>query len=98
MLITVFILSFSWQWTDIFYINSFMPSSDHLFLTSNDFWAVMPDTLELLKDQAGANYQTYEIAVQNTAGLLVILPLIIMYCFCQRFLIQGIEHSGFGGT
>ena len=33
MLITVFILSFSWQWTDIFYINSFMPSSENLFLT-----------------------------------------------------------------
>lgn len=98
MLITVFILSFSWQWTDIFYINSFMPSSENLFLTSNNFWAVMPETLDLLKDQAGANYQTFEIAVKNTAGLLVILPLIIMYIFCQRYLIQGIEHSGFGGT
>ena len=58
----------------------------------------MPETLDLLKDQAGANYQTFEIAVKNTAGLLVILPLIIMYIFCQRYLIQGIEHSGFGGT
>ena len=98
MLITVFILSFSWQWTDIFYVNTFLPSADHLLLTSNSFWAVMPSTLDILKDQAGANYQTYEVAVKNTAGLLVILPLILMYLFCQRYLIQGIEHSGFGGT
>ena len=98
MLITVFILSFSWQWTDIFYVNTFLPSADHLLLTSNNFWSVMPSTLDVLKDQAGANYQTYEVAVKNTAGLLVILPLILMYLFCQRYLIQGIEHSGFGGT
>lgn len=98
MLITVFILSFSWQWTDIFYVNTFLPSADHLLLTSNSFWSVMPKTLDILKDQAGANYQIYEVAVKNTAGLLVILPLILMYLFCQRYLIQGIEHSGFGGT
>ena len=98
MLITVFILAFSWQWTDIFYVNTVMPSSDHLFLTSTSFWSEMPATLDILKSQAGVNYQTYEIAVKNTAGLLVILPLILMYLFCQRYLIQGIEHSGFGGT
>ena len=40
----------------------------------------------------------YEVAVKNTAGLMVIVPLVIMYCFCQRKLVQGIEHSGLGGT
>ncbi len=98
MLITIFILAFSWQWTDIFYVNTFMPSSEHLLLTSNRFWSIMPETLDLLKDQAGANEATFEVAVKNTAGLLVVIPLVIMYCFCQRKLVQGIEHSGLGGT
>ena len=98
MLITIFILAFAWQWTDIFYVNTFMPSSENLLLTSNQFWAVMPDTLDILSEQAGANQATYEVAVKNTAGLMVIVPLVILYCFCQRKLVQGIEHSGLGGT
>ena len=93
-MITIFILAFSWQWTDIFYVNQFMPSSDTLLLTSSDFWSVMPETLEALSSGAGANVKTFEVAVKNAAGLLVVLPLIIMYIFCQKFLVQGIESSG----
>ena len=94
MLITVFILAFSWQWTDIFYVNTFLPNAESFLLTSNQFWSSMPKTLELLSEAAGTSVQTFEIAVKNTAGLLVVLPLIIMYIFCQRFLVQGIESSG----
>ena len=94
MLITVFILAFSWQWTDIFYVNTFLPNAESFLLTSNRFWSSMPDTLELLSQAAGTSIQTFDVAVKNTAGLLVVLPLIIMYIFCQRFLVQGIESSG----
>ncbi len=94
MLTTVFILAFAWQWTDIFYVNTFMPSSENLLLTSNNFWAVMPQTLDALKVGAGANASTFEVAVKNTAGLLVVIPLMILYIFCQRKLVQGIAQSG----
>lgn len=101
MLITVFILSFSWQWTDVFYVNMFLPTSDTLLLTSSRFWQSMPSTLATIKDAQLAGTaglgEIYTVAVRNTAGFLVIIPLIIMYLFCQRKLIQGIEHSGFGG-
>ena len=94
MLITVFILAFSWQWTDIFYVNTFLPNADSFLLTSTQFWAKMPATLDLLGEAAGSSVQTFEVAVKNSAGLHVVLPLIIMYIFCQRFLVQGIESSG----
>ena len=97
MLITVFILAFSWQWTDIFYTNTFLNSAEHTLLTSNSFWQTIPASLEEISTQAGANVDSFTIAIKNTAGMLIILPLIIMYLFCQRYLIQGIEHSGFGG-
>lgn len=102
MLITVFILSFSWQWTDIFYTNLFMPNSDTILLTSNAFWSTIPATLKdiseatLLGNQMASN--SFSAIVMNTAGMLVVAPLIILYLFCQRYLIQGIEHSGFGGV
>jgi multiple sugar transport system permease protein len=94
MLITVFILAFAWQWTDIFYVNTFLPNAESFLLTSSKFWSAMPETLDLLSEAAGTNAKTFEVAVKNTAGLLVVLPLIIMYIFCQRYLVQGIESSG----
>ena len=101
MLVTVFILSFAWQWTDTFYVNMFLPTSDTLLLTSTKFWQTMPATLSSISAAqltgASSAGDIYTVAVRNTAGFLVIIPLIIMYLFCQRKLIQGIEHSGFGG-
>lgn len=102
MLVTVFILSFSWQWTDVFYVNMFLPTSKTLLLTSTNFWQTVPATLDTIKSVQLAGTigigDLYVVAVRNTAGFLVIIPLIIMYLFCQRKLIQGIEHSGFGGV
>jgi len=102
MLITVFILSFSWQGTDTFYVNLFLPSGNTLLLTSTKFWQTMPETLETIKAAQLVGISSagdlYTVAVRNTAGFLVIIPLIIMYLFCQRKLVQGIEHSGFGGV
>ena len=97
MLITVFILAFAWQWTDTFYTAIFLNASDHALLTSNAFWNELPPTLKEISEQAGSNVDSFIIAVKDTAGLLIIASLIIIYVFCHRYLVQGIEHSGFGG-
>ena len=56
----------------------------------------MPDVVDiptsLTTDYPGQNL--YYSAIRNTCGLLIILPLVIMYLFCQNFLVQGIERSG----
>ena len=39
----------------------------------------------------------YFAAINSTAGLLIIAPLIVIYLFCQRYLVQGIERSGIVG-
>lgn len=90
MLITVFLFAFSWQWTDMFYTELFFPSSK--FITMFDIQEV-PKILET--NYAGQTM--YEAAIQNTASLLIIAPLIVMYLFCQRYLIAGIERSGIVG-
>jgi len=50
----------------------------------------VPDSL--VTNYAGTNL--YEAAIRNTCGIMIIIPLIIMYLFCQRYLVQGIERSG----
>ena len=91
MMITVFLFSFSWQWTDEFYTN--------MFYTSDEIY-MMPDICrvpETLRDQTFAGMPIYSQVIQNTAGMMVIAPLIILYLFCQRYLVQGIERSGLVG-
>ena len=88
MMITVFLFSFSWQWTDEFYTG--------LFFTSTTDTILMPDIIgipaSLVTDYAGQNL--YYSAIRNTCGIMIIAPLIVMYLFCQRYLVQGIERSG----
>ena len=87
MMVTVFMFSFCWQWMDDFYTE--------LFFTTSKI-TLMPDVVEvptsLKTDYAGQNM--YYAAIRNTCGLCIIAPLVILYCFGQNFLVQGIERSG----
>jgi len=88
MMITVFLFAFSWQWTDNFYTNVFFTSTSETLLL-NKITDIMPKTLPT--GDYGARYQS---AIKGTARIMVVLPLVIMYLFCQKFLVQGIERSG----
>ncbi|MBQ8528571.1 MAG: carbohydrate ABC transporter permease [Clostridia bacterium] len=93
MMITVFLFSFSWSWTDVFYRDVFFEGLNAPWMLSNLIEKV-PPTLNMVNNQA---MPLYRIAIQNTAGLMIIAPLVIMYLFCQRYLVQGIERSGLVG-
>ncbi len=90
MMITIFLFAFSWQWTDDFYTN--------VFFTTEGL-KLMPDVVAVPKslDTNYAGQNMYVAAIRNTCGLMIIAPLIIVYLFCQRYLIQGIERSGITG-
>jgi len=53
----------------------------------------IPKSLET--NYAGQNL--YYAAIRNTCGLMIIAPLVVLFLFCQKFLIQGIERSGITG-
>lgn len=88
MMITVFLFAFSWQWTDDFYTTVFFTTGD-VKLLSTILDKGLPSSLGT-KDYAGL----YFSAIKNTCGIMVIAPLMIVYLFCQKFLVQGIERSG----
>ena len=87
MMITVFLFSFSWQWTDDFYTNLFFTTQKTVLMPKI---VGVPSSLQ--NDYAGQNL--YYAAIRNTCGLMIIAPLIVMYLFCQKYLVQGIERSG----
>ena len=89
MLITVFLFSFCWQWTDMFYTELF-------FTTKNSY--LMPKLLseipKSLKMTEFVGWSLYQTAIVNTMSLCIIAPLVILYLFGQRYLVEGIERSG----
>ena len=93
MMITVFLFAFCWQWTDTFYTKMFFTSAKEappmlsMIFEQN---GGIPKSLDT--DYAGKNL--YETAIRNTGAIMIIAPLVIVYIFLQRYLVEGIERSG----
>ena len=90
MMVTIFLFAFCWQWTDNFYTEVFF---------TNNKTILMPDIVDippsLITTYQGQNL--FYSAIYNTCGIMIIAPLVIIYLFCQKFLVQGIERSGLVG-
>ncbi len=97
MMITIFLFSFSWQWTDEFYAGVFLPAK----FGSVEKIYMMPDVYQnipiAIAKENMAGWKIYKNVIQNTGGMMIITPLIILYLFCQKYLVQGIERSGLVG-
>ena len=96
MLITVFIFSFAWQWTDDFYVGLFF-NSIHVFNNGypniREIVRILPPSL-----QSGASgLPAYSAAITGTGTILIALPLIVAYVFLQDKIVQGVERSGIVG-
>ena len=91
MMVTVFLFAFSWQWTDAFYTDLFYNTSSVPLML--DLIDTIPDALQKTSSYAAL----YNVAIMNAGGLMIIAPLVIVYLFGQRYLIEGIERSGITG-
>ncbi len=96
MLVTVFIFSFAWQWTDDFYVMTFF---NQIYLTDNG-WpniARIAKTIPASLSNEIRNLPQYSSAITGTATILIALPLIVAYVFLQDKIVQGVERSGIVG-
>ncbi len=93
MMITVFLFSFCWQWTDDFYIPLFFTVNPPELMTYIASKLPLPSLTAAMK-QTGDGYQT---AMRYGCGLMACFPLVILFLFCQKYLVQGIERSGIVG-
>jgi multiple sugar transport system permease protein len=87
MLITIFILSFSWQWTDTFYSSIFFSS-----------FPVVARTTFIMPSLGGAHETAYHAnTLLHTGALMAIAPIIVLFVVAQKWLVTGIERSGIVG-
>lgn len=82
MMLTVFLFSFSWQWTDTFYTGTFLIKKKLLATSVN---AITHEN-ELMA-----------FNLQQTAILIILIPLIFLFVVTQRYFVEGIERSGLTG-
>ncbi|HPT78169.1 MAG TPA: carbohydrate ABC transporter permease [Candidatus Atribacteria bacterium] len=99
-MLTVFLFSFVWQWTDSFYSSLFL--SGGLRVLSNALSGVSHAIALHLTNLRGSATTVYLSPVLssmyiNTASLLVILPLLLVYIVAQRYFVESIERTGIVG-
>jgi len=85
LMVTVFLLSFAWQWTDTTYSTLYMRNFD-LLANMMRFVSYRDPDVEVMQ----AMYF-------STAGLLAVIPVALVYLVGQRFFIQSVERSGITG-
>lgn len=106
-IIIVGILSFVWQWNDSYFTTAFVSSTNKAMSTLTtqmlELKNQLPKALQLagLWDLISGDITANPLFVSmmiNTCGILIMLPLIIIYLFLQRKLFtEGVERSGLVG-
>jgi multiple sugar transport system permease protein len=96
-MVTVFMFSFVWQWTDTFYSSLFLMRTDVLAKTAAN---VSNQIMKDLSADIGVDiYLSPAISSMytNTGSLLVVLPLLILYLFAQKLFVESVERTGIVG-
>lgn len=81
-MLTVFLFSFSWQWTDLFYTRLFNPTTKNIVSAVDLVTSSQPIMTSMMK---------------NTASILAIIPLLLLFAIAQKGFTQSIERSGIVG-
>lgn len=83
-MMTVFLFSFCWQWTDTTYSG--------LYFTN---LRVLANSIADVQIKSGLSWDSAgTLIARNAASLVIMLPLVVLFVFCQRFFVQSVSRSG----
>ena len=84
MMVTVFLFSFCWQWTDTVYSSLYFSELP-----------VFANTIQGIFVRVGLSADHLGSAIaQNAAAMLIIIPLLVLFVFCQKSLVKSIAVTG----
>lgn len=87
-IVTVLLFSIVWQWNDNYYVSLYMNYTQVLSSTL----ASMPGALGRITTDP-----SYISQLMNTGALLVMMPMIILYVFAQKYFVESVERTGLVG-
>ncbi len=95
-LLVVFLLAFVWQWSDLTFTELFLPNQDLLSTAMVGFGFQYEDWYVAFN--AGARpHPGFVAAIVNTAMLVFILPVLVLYLLVQRWFIKSVDRVGLVG-
>lgn len=102
IIVTVMLFSFVWQYNDTYYSNLFLadvrtlPKAYSLFDSALMGWDGSIETNSILAQYVLEDPKVLAL-LRNSAMLLILAPLLVVYSFAQKHFIQSIERSGLVG-
>ena len=95
------LFSFVWQWNDTFYADLFVPTG-HLLASRYAIYEYGLGTLGTNSETVGSvifNMGDSRVLtlLKNGGVFLLMVPLMILYVFLQRFFVEGIDRTGLVG-
>ncbi len=97
MIATVVLFSFVWQWNDTYYSNLFLQDLQTLPKAYQTYQMFITGGSAELKLGYNTTDPNVIALLQNAGIFLVMIPLIVVYLFTQRYFVEGIERSGLVG-
>ncbi|MCQ2575856.1 MAG: carbohydrate ABC transporter permease [Treponema sp.] len=97
ILTSCFLFSFVWQWTDSFYTELFLGDINLLSKSISAIAERFGTYYVALYGGSAVAPVAYTNAIQSTGVLLMIIPLIILYLFCQRLFVESLASTGVKG-
>ena len=92
MLVTVFLFAFVWQYNDRYYIGILNPNAEVMATRISGMGArYVTGVLKISGDSVRNSLY------QSACTVMHVAPIVVLYCFCQRFFVQSIERSGMVG-
>ncbi|MBE7092799.1 MAG: carbohydrate ABC transporter permease [Clostridiales bacterium] len=92
MLVTVFLFAFVWQYNDRYYIGMLNPNAEVMATRVTGMGANYVKSVLDVSGDAVLNS-----LYQSACTIMHIAPIVVLYCFCQKFFVQSIERSGMVG-
>lgn len=102
IMVTVMLFSFVWQYNDTYYSSLLasglrtLPQAYGLFDSAITGWNGDMTVNNLLSQYVLEDPKVLSL-LRNSAMLLILLPLLVVYGFAQKYFIQSIERSGLVG-
>ena len=97
ILVSCFLFSFVWQWTDTFYSKLFLGNIKLLSLEASTVADRLNSYVSIQLGLSGGASMGYQQQMVSTATLMLVAPLLVLYLFAQRSFVESIAASGIKG-
>lgn len=89
-MIVVFLFSFVWTWNDFYLPSMYLYNTEYQPLSLGI--SSISHQLNLEAETTGPT--VFQDSIKMATGFLMIMPLLILYMFTQRWFVEGVERTG----